>query len=209
MLIPIYNSFRLVLPQNILPHFLIDLGKDMLRDAGLSKVYNNDPINCILESIAGASFPGMHLNLIEQKSADQTNTGSIARYWPKGMNALRSIDDDEFALTFRHINGFANYHLLYLAIEYVASDQMQQMQGEQYKSLLPFQTIQLLSKNYKLVKTYLGLTYKQIDGNEFKYASGVEENTFTIRFKFSQLKSDLYFKDKLITSLTYNHNRGN
>jgi hypothetical protein len=207
--IPVFNNFRLVLPQNILPHWLLDIYNDILKDAGLSKVYDGNPVNCITESIIGFNSPGKHLVIAEQMSQDTSKTNFAKKYYPKGLNAMRAISDDEFSLDFRHIRGFHNFHMLELAIMYMADDSAQKAQNETYKQLDSFLFIEPLTTNWKIVNTYSNIVYKDIDGNSFRYADGPNEKTFTVRFKFGRIKTEMYFKDKLISQLSYNNAAGN
>lgn len=205
MNIPRSNNFRIILPDNIIPTWVKRMYTDILRDAKLLSVYDGNPSNCIVESLTGFESPGKHVTLGEQKKQDASQTGYVTVFYPKGVNAMRTIADDEFALDFRHIDGYHNYHMLEQALLYMTDDFAQSSQSEAYKQLDPFYFEEHLTENWRIVNIYSRVVYKQIDGNSFKYADGPSEKTFTVRFKFSQFQSLYYYKDKLISQMNYNH----
>lgn len=209
MNIPRYNLFRISLPTEILPHFIVDLYTDILRDAGLLKLYSGDVKNCIAESLVGIDMPGIHVNLIEQKSRDTNGTSYVYRYWPKGVNAMRVLDDNEVALTFRHIDGFLNYYMMRDAVEYMSNDTAQSAQGEQFKSAGTVMLENQLTENYSIVTEFQNIVFSAIDGNSFKYSEGANENTFTVRCKFASYLSSYWYKNECISKRAYNHNLSN
>lgn len=207
MLIPRFNSFRIALPNMMIPNHLKALYDDILNDAGLLNVYSGNCINCITESVTGIQMPGMHLVLIEQTHQDANRRSAIKTYYAKGMNAIRQIDDNEIALTFRLVDGFHNYYLLDMAIAYSADDTAQHAIGETYKSIGDLQFRQQLSNNYELVRTYQTLVYSSIDAQEFAYNAGASEKTFTIRLKFVTYKAEMFKHGKSITENIINMGR--
>lgn len=209
MLIPRYNNFEVRLPELVIPHWLHDLYVDILRDADLLKVYAGSPASCISESLVGVHLPGIHMKLTEQTVKDMQGTGSIVRYWPKGMNNMRVLDDNEMALTFRHIDGFHNYYMLRQAITYMSDDNAQAAQGEVYKSIGNLVVTTQLSPNWSIKDIYQDVVYGALDGNEFAYASQASENTFTVRCKFTYYYSEYYCKGQCVSKRMFNHNAGN
>lgn len=209
MNIPRYNQFRISLPVEILPHFIVDLYTDILRDAGLLKLYSGDVKNCLAEALVGIDLPGIHMTLVEQKSKDAGGTGYVYRYWPKGVNGMRVLDDNEFALTFRHIDGFLNYYMMRDAVEYMSNDTAQAAQGETFKQAGTVLFENRLTDNYSIVTEYQNIVFSAIDGNQFKYSEGANENTFTVRCKFTSYLSSYWYKGNCISKRAYNHNLGN
>lgn len=209
MLKPRYNLFDVNLPDYMVPHFLKDMFTDIMADNGLTKVYAGNPVNMLKEALTGISTPGMHLVLIEQKSQNQAKNSARSRYWAKGLNDLRHVDDEEIALTFRHIDYFLNYHMAHMSVAYMADDNAQALQGETFKNLGTMSIVQPMSKDFSIVWTYEDLVYSAIDGNEFAYAKTAEEGTFTIRLKFSGVRHQVFHKGVELTSTYYNHNIGN
>jgi hypothetical protein len=199
MNLPRYNNFRVDLPPQLLPKWLIDLYTEILTDAGMIGLYAGNPIQCIMESLVGIDLPGLHLVLVEQQTKDVQKTGSITRFWPKGTNSMKVLDDNEMALTFRHIDGFHNYYMLREAINYMADDNAQSILDEVYKSIGNLTVTTQLSKNYQLVNIYQDMVYSNIDGNNFAYAKMASENTFTIRCKYIYYYSEYYYKGKCIS----------
>ena len=199
MNIPRYNNFRVNLPPGLLPTWITDLYKEILKDDGLLGVYNGDPIQCVMESLVGIDLPGLHLVLVEQQRKDVQRTGSITQFWPKGANNMKVLDDNEMALTFRHIDGFHNYYMLRQAVQYMSDDNAQRLHGEVYKNIGDLMVTTQLSKNYKMVDVYQQVVYSAIDGNSFKYAQMATENTFTIRCKYVYYYSEFFYKGQSIS----------
>lgn len=209
MNIPRYNRFKVVLPTTMLPHWLSDLYTDILRDAGLAKVYPTGPYDCINESILGIDIPGIHMKLVEQNKRLVDGVGSVTTYWPIGLNNIRVLDDNSMALTFRHIDGFLNYQMLRDAVAYMADDYAQNAQGEVFKNIGDVRVITQLTDNYAVHYTYQQVVYDAIDGNKFAYAQAASENTFTVRCKFMYYYADYFYKGKCISHRAYNHKQGN
>lgn len=209
MLIPRYNNFAVELPNTMLPQWCIDLWADILKDAGLAKVYNGNPNTAIQEGLVGIAAPGMHLKLTEQVHQDAQKTGSITTYYPKGVNNMRVLDDNEISLQFRHIDGFLTYYMLRDAIAYTSDDNAQRAQGETFKTIGDIAVKNLLTPNYFIRTVYQQVVYSSIDGNEFAYNKMASENTFNVRLKFTYYYSELWYKDKCISQRMYNHNQGN
>jgi hypothetical protein len=209
MLIPRYNNFSMLLPHNMLPKFLLDLYTDILRDADLLKNYPNGPSDALAESILGIDVPGIHVKLIEQQENDLQGTGSVTRLWPKGQNAMRMLDDNEMALTFRHIDGFLTYYMMRDAIKYMSDDNAQTAQGETFKKLGNLCLSNTMSPKYSRNTIFQGAIYSGIDGNKFSYSAMASENTFTVRCKFLYAYDEVYYDGKCISKQSYNHHLGN
>lgn len=216
MLIPRFNRFYLQLPSYFIPDWIRDLYTALLKDADLlGKVYDT-PFTAIAESIVGIAMPGMHLVLVEQTNKDTqgravyaTNSKSITSYYPRGLNNIRVLDDNEFALVFRHIDGFINYFMLRDAVKYMADDSWQSAQGETFKSLGDITLTNYLTDNWAIRTNYMQCVFSGIDGTEFAYAEMANEKTFTVRVKFVDYDTDYLYKGKTVERDFFNHNQGN
>lgn len=207
MHLPRYNRFRVSLPTGILPSFLFRRYDEIIADSGLAGVYVNGAKDCLAESLIGIDMPGLHMTLIEQKAKDPAKTGYVTRYWPKGVNGMRTLDDDELGLTFRHIDGFLNYYMLRDAIEYMSNDAAQLAIGEPFKALGTVMVENYLTDNFRVISEFGQCVFSSIDGNEFKYSLGASENSFTVRCKFTTFKSTYYKGETVVGTQTYH--RGN
>lgn len=209
MNIPRYNRFRLILPELMLPNYIRDMYEHILKDADLiPKVYTK-PVQCIAESITGVSVPGVHIKLVEQNRQDADKTAYVSSYWPKGNNAMRIIDDNELALTFRHVDGFFNYLMLRDAVQYMCDDGWQKEQGEIYKVIGDIVLENKLTDSWSVITTYKGVVYSSIDGNDFKYNKLASEESFSVRCKFTSFRSNYAYKGKDVSRDFFNHNHGN
>lgn len=211
MRIPRFNNFKVTFPNQCLPEFMIDMYKDILRDDpdNLLKIYNGNPINCITESVVGIHLPGMHLKLVEQTKQDIQGTGSVIMYWPKGVNNMRVLDDNEMSFQFRHMDGLYNYFMLRGAVAYMADDNAQSAQGETFKTIGDLSLMVSMSKNWATRHVFTNVVYSAIDGTEFSYSNMASEQTFTVRAKFTYYYTEYWYKDKCISKIAYNHNLGN
>jgi hypothetical protein len=204
MLLARYNQFKITVPELILPKWCTELYTDILRDAGLIGTYIT-PFNAVTEGITGLDLPGLHINLVEQTKQAVSRNSSYTALWPKGTNAMRIIDDNEIALTIRHIDGFLTYHALAMAIEYMADDNAQTALGETYKSIGNIKFEQKITDNYTIVTDFCDCVYSAIDGTSFKYNLGASEQTFSVRLKYIQYMKSVYYKGKCITERTSRH----
>lgn len=196
------------MPELIIPHYISDMYKEVLRDADLLPKVYKDPQQCIAESIAGLDMPGLHLQLVEQNRQDKYNKSYLTSYYPRGNNAMRVLDDNELALTFRHVDGFFNYFMLRDAVKFMSSDTWQAAQGEVYKAIGNLSLENMLTDNWSIVSVYKGVVYSAIDGNNFAYNKLASENQFTVRCKFVDYESSYYYKGKAVGKEFFNHNQG-
>lgn len=208
MLTPRFNKFSISLPDTILPHWVSDLFTDILKDAGLLRVYNK-PIDCIAESLCGLDLPGVHVKLLEQQHQDAQQSGSYTTYYPKGENAMKVIDDNELGLRFRMVDGFHNYNMLASAVAYMANDGAQLAQNETFKEIGSISIRIQLTDNYELVKTFSHCVFSSISNIGLQYQQRSEESSFDVRIKFVEISDFFYYKGQCITERAYNHNLGN
>jgi hypothetical protein len=204
------------LPKEILPDWIAEVYEQVLTDLDLlGKVYDS-AFAAINESITGIALPGMHLVLVEQtnkdtrtKSVYATEQNSITNYYPRGLNNIRVLDDNEFALTFRLVDGFLNYYMLRDAVKYMADDRWQQQQGERYKFIGDIVLDSYLSDNWAIRTYYTKCVFSGIDGLDFNASEMANEKTFTVRIKFIDYDVAYLLNGKEVHRSDFNHNGGN
>jgi hypothetical protein len=197
----IFNRFSVVLPRTMLPKHVFDLYAEIIKDAELDYVYMGEPVKAIQESITGLRLPGLHLNVMTQVKQDLSKMSRLSYYTVRGTSGLQSIADDELILDFRHMQGFHNHLMLFMAINYMQDHRLQEAYGEEFKEIGDISYTEILTPKWSLRTTYHKCVYASIDSIEKRFSSGAEEQTFQVRCKFITFSINLYYEGRLISPL--------
>lgn len=187
---PRFNRQYCILPQRLIPNHIVKIYTDVLKDARLLKLYSQ-PILCLQETLLGIDAPGLTLKLIEQTERAPNIVSTRPAFFPKNANASMTRPDDSLALVFRHIDGFHNYQMLKLAVNYSQSHLQQAINKEQFIDLGQLVVDYKLTDRYTMRDRYYGLVYESIDGFSSKFSSGVQTGTFTVNCKFTGYQSEM------------------
>jgi hypothetical protein len=182
----------------MLPEHISDVYKDILKEAGLSRVYMSDPMNAIQESLTGFRLPGLHLNIMKQTKQDLSKLSRLSYYTVRGTSGLMSIADDELLLEFRHMDGFHNHLMLFMSCNYMQDHFLQKEHSEEFLTIGDIVYEERLTDTYSLRTNYRNCVYSSIDSIEKKFKMTPEEMTFQVRLKFMTFSADLYKNGALL-----------
>lgn len=111
---PRFDTFRLSFPSSLIPDEIYPKWKEMIDN---SKSVLKEPIDIINESIQGVELPGIGDSTVAT-TAPMVNT-QTHRIEPSADTSYRStanplsLMDNSITVTFRHVQGFYTYLLLY------------------------------------------------------------------------------------------------
>jgi hypothetical protein len=188
---PRFNRQQCFLPQRLIPEHLNRVYKDILKDAGLLRLYNA-PLMCLQETLLGVGTPGIHLKLIEQTQRAGNGVSVKPMFFPKNANNSMTRPDNELKLTFRHIDGFHNYWMLFFAVNYSQNHLQQKQNNEQFIDLGKLAVDYFLTDNYTIRMIYTGLVYESIEGFDSKFSSAIAAQQFTVNCKFRGYQTELW-----------------
>lgn len=176
---PRYNLFRFCIPKELIPEDILEKWTEILNRDYKQPIRN--PIDIINESVVGVNIPGINESVVKQAQTGKNSlTGKIE---PLSDVAYRStaspweIIEPSITVTFRHIQGFYNYLLLYESWFYHHSKASTEFMPDLY--------LEFLNESGEIIM-YMQLmspVFSGLDGFDLSY-DRVERGTdnFTITF---------------------------
>jgi hypothetical protein len=191
---PRFNRQQCFLPQRLIPKHINDIYKEVLKDAKLLRLYTS-PLMCLQETLLGIGAPGINLKLIEQTQRGPNIVTTKPMFFPKNANASMTRPDNELKLTFRHIDGFHNYWMLFFAVNYTQNHLQQSLNNEQFIDLGKLAVDYFLTDKYTVRMIYSGVVYESIEGFDSKFSAKITPQQFTVNCKFTGYQTELWFEN--------------
>lgn len=202
MLAPRFNRVRVLLPETMLPKHILVVYRHVLKNAGLLRLYKDNPINCLQESLTGIDGPGININLVEQTKRDPSGVATAKHYYPMNANSRMSAPNDSVTLAFRHIDGFHNYWMLFMAVNYIQNHIEQSRRNDTYLHVGDIHTINRLTEDFDIHMTLTRCVYDSIDGLSQNFGEAIKRGEFSVGLKFFEKHMTLWYKGRQIMELS-------
>ncbi len=112
---PRYNLFRFCIPKELIPEEIREKWTNILNEHYKQPIRN--PIDIINESISGVSIPSIGESVVKQAQTGKNilthRTEPISEVPYRSTQSPWELIEPTITVTFRHIQGFYNYLLLY------------------------------------------------------------------------------------------------